>query len=306
MADQDFDFDEIDKAVNGQPNSDSPAGVLPSNNVENSTPAPSSDAYVPRPNSGRFMDVMHPSSDMRTNSGVAPVSSQPTQALPPSIPPAPVQAPEQAPASELIYSPTLTPFLPDANEKVEKRPLGGPISAIETQQNQTQQESEQVSNETVSQAPAVENVLESTPGIADSSVASEFNNLAGGQTSQEGSDQSTVEPVVAPSDQPDDMQRLQHIESQEVVETTPETAPEPSAQSVALLTSQESEISSPRDSAPLVNQLSPIYDVNDYHQPLQQPAKQKSGWLKVFVIGGIILLSAGLAAAVYFIFVGGP
>jgi len=73
-------------------------------------------APVPRPAGGRFMDVVHPSSDMRTPTQTPPVSQPITATVEaPKAAETPIVAPISAEAP-------LTPFLPDA--KVEKRPLG--------------------------------------------------------------------------------------------------------------------------------------------------------------------------------------
>lgn len=145
-----IDYDELDRAVkslNGgqptaQPSSSSnitvsstpvlaptpaPAAAAPTPSATTS-PAPppvdNSQSLVSRPNSGRFMDVMHPSSDMRpvqvpprpTNTDVNPASPAPAPASPTPITPTP--APAETPSPQTTGS----PFLPDT--KVEKRPLG--------------------------------------------------------------------------------------------------------------------------------------------------------------------------------------
>lgn len=43
-----------------------------------------------------------------------------------------------------------------------------------------------------------------------------------------------------------------------------------------------------------------IYDVNSYHQPINHPAKQKSGWSVVVIILIIVVVAAALGAAAYF------
>lgn len=75
-------------------------------------PARGASPVSPQPASGRFMDVVHPSSDMRTANSTPPPATPPVEK--PSIP---------TPAPQVTPDTPLTPFLPDA--KVEKRPLGG-------------------------------------------------------------------------------------------------------------------------------------------------------------------------------------
>lgn len=182
-----FDFDELDRAVSKvltapDDSVTAPAVPSPDSVASQSRPAPapsmspapsetsafSASSTPPTPSapavrraSGRFMDMVHPSSDMRSRPPVArqaasdpaagyrsPVSSfgatQPTGVSSPipsvaasqsaPLAPTPQVAPAAstldaliAPAASDIPSPLESPFLPDA--KVEKRPLGGlPVS----------------------------------------------------------------------------------------------------------------------------------------------------------------------------------
>lgn len=152
----DFDFDEIDRAVSGVIGGDSteesqkPAAAAPReapaaeaaspvvSEVEKpvlSSPVTRS-APAARRSSGRFMDMVHPSSDMRTREtpAVIPapqpeVASATSQAAADPQPAAPVVAEINNDLAAPIEDPLASPFLPDA--KVEKRPLGGgtPIAA---------------------------------------------------------------------------------------------------------------------------------------------------------------------------------
>jgi len=189
---KEFDFEELDKAVNSlmgdvktpeapaaTPMTPSPAAipatpapaapepapaVSPTLPVNNTTPAPSEPVpsparpviTPPRP-SGRFMDVVHPSADMKiaptppvstpsregitvqpparaqeTVSSTRPVvdimtpsnvkSPQPNLETDKTPEPVAVPLPETAPTPPVTAEPWTSPFLPDA--QVEKRPLG--------------------------------------------------------------------------------------------------------------------------------------------------------------------------------------
>ena len=106
---KDFDFEELDRAVHS----------ATSQEVEEEADVAPRPEPVPSPaarrtsSSGRFMDVMHPSSDMR-QSGPAPLPRTPAPTETPSVDDEPVQAGDDS-ASQ-------SPFIPDA--VVEKRPLG--------------------------------------------------------------------------------------------------------------------------------------------------------------------------------------
>jgi hypothetical protein len=152
---QDLDFEELDKAVNSlMPNktvsnnitSPVPASVSPSPSSPRPFVPASSPAVdikpIDRPSTGRFMDVVHPSSDMRSSLNV------PQRSLSPSLAPMPnnsIKEPvvQESPVENVqpvssaasvngnwaglsnYQAPkevAESPFLPDA--KVEKRPLG--------------------------------------------------------------------------------------------------------------------------------------------------------------------------------------
>ncbi len=112
--------------------------IIPSQEQPNVTPTPTLATTPTVKRSGRFMDVVHPSSDMRSSATLeAPTSRQgiALQPLSSSVPTSPTEAVEVEPLDELsaplensvIDSGTSdsfsSPFLPDT--QVEKRPLGG-------------------------------------------------------------------------------------------------------------------------------------------------------------------------------------
>lgn len=135
----DFDFDELDRAVAGALNT-TPSSAQPASPVstpdgapvtptsEPVSPQPSTPAPATRRTSGRFMDMVHPASDMRTS---RPETTPTTESVPSATPldPAPVADPFTSSFEDLPRKadenskPLESPFLPDA--KVEKRPLGG-------------------------------------------------------------------------------------------------------------------------------------------------------------------------------------
>lgn len=149
---QDIDFDEIDRAVSSTMGTKPAPASVPVNDAP-APAAPATDEGTPatRRSSGRFMDVFHPSSDMRP---AVPERSAPRQSETPvrTAEPAPVTPPApatnddawpdpldfhgfkdesepEAPAAEEAPAPLESPFLSDA--KVEKRPLGA-FSAVES------------------------------------------------------------------------------------------------------------------------------------------------------------------------------
>lgn len=239
--------------------------------------------------SGRFMDVMHPSADMKPVSTPLATPVKPAPVVPvlqqkPSLiaetprvdqvkkaeavvsenpePKKEVVTPTEEPrviapvstevAAAAPVEPLTTPFLADA--KVEKRPLGGASTDADE----------------ANSGEAAE--LDSSTPDADSSTQLP----------------SAPEKIVSVPDEYHDA--LLAIESQGVLESgaapgaaTPEEAPSPES----------------TDSATSLEESGAIYDVNDYHQPLNHPAKHPSGWLWVILTIILIAIGGGAAAAFY-------
>lgn len=134
---------EIIAPTQDDQNTDDNAPMASTENVEEveTTQLPSDTVTTPGvtptvKRSGRFMDVVHPSSDMRSATPIAPPTSrqgiaiqppqQTTPTVPESVDPIPEQSVTDAPSENVAMAPFdsfSSPFLPDA--QVEKRPLGG-------------------------------------------------------------------------------------------------------------------------------------------------------------------------------------
>ncbi len=150
----DIDFEELDKAVNNLVGKKDvgviqDTSVVPNNpeaNPETPAETPAPQPHISQKPKGRFMDVLHPSSDMTGKNTplpprkvVSPLNNPalpPTEDAPPSVSPPPVQNdnetafksdwPDPIEASQQTEAEKPAPaplFLPDT--KVEKRPLGG-------------------------------------------------------------------------------------------------------------------------------------------------------------------------------------
>ena len=248
-------------------------------------PVPVAKPAASRPAGGRFMDVVHPSSAMRSTARESTLA-QPANPTPAVTAPDIEQAKAAAAAPDVALETPLTPFLPDA--KVEKRPLGG--GAVPSPFT------EQVPGESTGQAPAIPATEEPQPVIQETiSINSEKD-----ETLHRDS-----QPVLdATSFQVDETQsaNLQAIESRELDE--PQLSGDKSIHAVESgdtehLTTQSTD-TTPGDT-PEAAKPGGIYDVKDYHQPLDHPKQQKSGWGVVVIIIIVIVLAAALGAAAYFI-----
>jgi len=123
----DIDFDELDRAVSSTL---TPPAVTDAPSLPDPVAAPSTMSPAAR-RGGRFMDVVHPSSDMR---GASTPTPRPASLAVPARPPAVVEPIEPSAWPDPIDvpngpAPLESPFLADA--KVEKRPLGGSDQPLE-------------------------------------------------------------------------------------------------------------------------------------------------------------------------------
>ncbi len=275
--------------------------------------APSGLASSQKPVGGRFMDVMHPSSDMRNIPAPRP-ETRPTQsAVPPrsaniddtSINTAPdpeetPQAPASEPVNNTIDPAGYSPFIPDA--KVEKRPLGGAIAPGATS-GAVPSPFNDISVGDKAAAPQNQvpnNMPEPSQGLTESKVdtADAVPNsgaINGEQAVTENQDdnQKPVDPT-APSTQEAELAKLESNES---------LAPEaPSAMDVQSVESGDTE----KVKSDMANKAKDakepgIYDVDAHHKSIKHPPKQRSGWLVIVAIVVVILVFAGLGVAAFFI-----
>jgi hypothetical protein len=312
---QDIDFDEIDRAVSSVTNQNTRGASVPEavrstprEFTPFSAPVPAPVAVEPSPamrrSSGRFMDVVHPSSDMRpTSSSPVVTRDEPIRS---TVPPRVVVAEPEPSSTEsndtgfqwpdtidtpmptdtvvphtenaVIEddSPLESPFL--SGTKIEKRPLGA-FSTAEPE---------------VDAAP-IEEVDEFAP------IMSEL----------QGVQQSTVvvDPEMAsveselPRELHDDLLMLE-------AHGTPEEEPaaQPAEQQQAIIvqnalatptsiTQQYKEQSSAPEAA-----SGAIYDTEAYHQPLRHTPKKHSSAVAVIWIVTLILVGGGLGLAAYYVF----
>jgi len=297
---QDIDFDELDRAVSSTLNPARSSNTANTDEVPVRVPDPVTPqpvAPAARRSSGRFMDVVHPSSDMRPaerSERSAPRSPEPVQQEPERPAPATtdwpdpldfhgfkdepeVETPKPEPALDNVDTsgtPLESPFL--TNAKVEKRPLGA-FSA-----NDTPTMSDQIDAENAAEIEAVE--AEDVPLLE---APDEELLAAGVETKEESS--ATVETPME-----DDKPEVEEI-SKEVSEekSSPATTPEEPTGPQSITQQYKEQPSSNQTSGA-------IYDTEAYHQPLVHTAKKKSGALVVIWILALILVGAGAGAGMYF------
>lgn len=273
---QDIDFDEIDRAVSSTMGGERELDV-----PERSEPAPASRPTPPaaRRSSGRFMDVVHPSSDMRSSAPSRPESreeapepthfTRETSDMPDPLDfhgfkDEPEKPAEEAP-EEAVATPLESPFLADA--KVEKRPLGA-FSDYATQPSDDEKEPD---------TPEVE-----TPVVKPEEAEEEPLLLEAPDVELL---EATSEPEPAPV-----------VEAEKAPEATP--APAPTAEVPDTLPTSIAQQYKEQPST--TDQPSgAIYDTEAYHQPLTHAPKKRSGAFVILWIVALIALGAGAGFAVY-------
>ena len=302
----DIDFDELDRAVNGVlGTNDAPAPVTPPvvdqtadepiteaatiTRVErtqlspiSTTPKPivASTAPAARRSSGRFMDMVHPSSDMRSRNPDAPVVVKPETPAP-TEPTATTDYPESPAWNEPLES----PFLPDA--KVEKRPLGGgeathaeATSIVDSFDFQGLLDEPE---EDLLEAPEPQERIEAT-ALPDPIDFAEAN----------------AAPVEAPVEVEEPPVKIEEVPVEvkpEIIETQPVVeAPQPIIEEPTGPTSITPQY---KEQASSNQESGAMYDTESYHQAVTAPVKKKSGWFTVVLIILLVILGAGGGFAMY-------
>lgn len=282
------------------PERPAPVGLTPTSELEptpeepepqpaQEAPAPATPALAVK-RRGQFMDMIHPSSDMKS-------APRPVRREGIGIAPAPVAAPVpevSAPTAEVIDdtapAPLTSPFLPGA--RPEKRPLGGPapvdVPAVENAADTTVED--QVP------ATAAVDVSQVLPEeLGNDILAVEANDLTG--NTAEPTHPAPAEPAApeaseeASAEQPD--------VATEVLESpgAPEVPGTPEPPAGGSIPQQYAEIPSTGDQT-----SGSIYDTSNYHQPVTPPAAAKKSSPLKWVFLGIIMLVLGAAAGIGYFF----
>lgn len=298
----DFDFDEIDKAVNGALGAFDGASshAAATDSVESAKPVvtPSvaaepvksavtdrgSLAPAARRSSGRFMDVVHPSSDMRT--ATRPTSSeQKTTFTAPTA-----QVVEKNEDTEDWAKPLESPFLPDA--KVEKRPLGGiPVEPLELLEAPEEELMLEAPDDPQLDAHIMPDPIDF---VAQTSALSSENE----DTSSATTEATTVEETTSSKDFI--KEASPEIAPEEDATPEPEELVTPDINSDEEVPSGPTSITQQYTEQPSSNvESGAIYDTENYHQPLAHPEQKRGGaWTVIWIIL-LVILGAGAGVAFY-------
>jgi len=255
--------------------------------AEKPSEMPSRPPATRRPSGGRFLDMVHPSANMRPATAAAPRSAAVVvghhgRAMSETMSPASAPLHTHSTTGPV---PGPSPFIQDA--KVEKRPLGGESPADDAAEAEP------------SKAAETEKlVLE--PKMDDRVDVIETVSVEGKQVDDgTGDDQRPIDATGFDAEVDKQERQLASIES--------EVAEEPSYALISEIESADTEHLS-NGGAEKADDAGgeasgAIYDTKEYHKPLDHPAKKKSGWGVIVTIVLIIVIAAALAGAAYFVIV---
>ena len=319
---KDIDFDELDKAVNSlmgtaagpaikedsapasvEPKSDAPVaapGPVPADPL--TTPAPSPAPARPvmpaQRRSGRFMDMVHTSSDMTSSRPSQSPSREGLSVAPRTQPEAPTPT---NPATEPTSASTDAPAWPDPLELASSQAPTEPVPTAET----TSEPAVEPSAAPVEPEPSAQ-ALDS-PFLTNAKV--EKRPLNAGTPTDE---TPAAEPVV-PTDADETPKPFVPAELNSdlvAIESGEPKTDTPSVESVP--TNQTEAVASPAPVGPtsIAQQYreepnsgdqshAAIYDTSQFQAPLAHPAKKKSGWLWIVWVLLLLALGAGGAVALY-------
>jgi hypothetical protein len=302
----DIDFDEIDKAVNSV-GSDKP------NTNANETPEPvtentqTTSGLAGRRSSGQFMDVVHPSSNMRR----APIK-MPERPLNQNTEPNKPSVEQTVPNTDVQASQTQ-----ETTSESELPTPTIPNSGWAEQKNENEDEDiDKISDDITNELDHKSDELPDTPFIAGTKVekrplgAFSTEPLDGEVSTDINSELDDKKDESLPDELQDKLLSIESNESKPGPEAPKETIepdekPEvvekvevPKAESKpAIATSitqqyEEKPSTGDRDSGP-------IYDTNSYHKPLISPVKKKSSWSIILWIIAILVLGVGAGVLAY-------
>ena len=276
---------EVPAPVTDKPQPSPPVEQAADTAVPSATLAPT---VAPKPaaaqrttGAGRVMDIVHPSSDGRTATMPSSKISIPQRTMMASSAPQPSTTQSTVASQHADDQVPVTPFLPNAKDKVEKRPLGAVPSPF------TDESKEEKKVDSESPVVELQPINSETTEHPDEKLAKD--------------DQQVIDAAAIVAEPTAEEQELQKIEAKEVVSETPEVhGEEMTIESVESGDTESLRNGATKDTHGTDPSGGAIYDVNEYHKPIGHTKKQKSGWGKVIVIVLIIVVFASAAGAAYF------
>ncbi|MEO5948861.1 MAG: hypothetical protein ABIP74_00475 [Candidatus Saccharimonas sp.] len=320
-----LDFDELDKAVNSLMADNGTPGISTPSTVTTATAAtPSASVTMPSPavrRRGQFMDVMHPSANMRPTS--APIKGHGLTIVPPTM------AAATTPDMELVSPPADTPLESIAPLEIVPTPLSEDVTQENSDDTSSPTESESsnalnelvISEDTLSSPFLPDAKVEKRPlgssaplvdqeasAVDSDSIPSVENSTEQTVAEPEKAEEVRTEVPLVSAPLPDELKEdVVAVEANEVVHGEASTS-DVSTQEVPSATAVPTaggNIVQQYEEQPSTGDLTngAIFDTSTYHQALDtQPAKKKSRAL-MWVLWIVVLLIVGATAgAAWFYF----
>lgn len=302
---------------------------------------------------GRFMDVVHPSSDMKQSTvpprpvsrqGVTiapaaaspaepatsevsdetpvksetssmPLSTEPMNEWPDPLDMAVFKQPDSTASDAALkenseteedtlvadpVAPLTSPFLADA--KVEKRPLGGAAPAEPTVSDDDLLKPEEIRDDSFTTSDPNDQ-LPADPEKMDAPLPEELRSdlvaIESGAHMEQHTEDTTPD---VPVQKEENENKKEASTEERKPASLPPASKDPSSDAAPAPTGPTSIAQQYKEEPNSGDQSTgAIYDTDTYHQPLEHPAKKKSGWMWVVWIVVILLVGAGGGAALYFL-----
>lgn len=287
-----------------------------------------------RRSSGRFMDVVHPSSDMKQPTPQKPTTRQGINISPA---PSPLVVPSKLP--DVVADDKPKAAEPTTQDAASEWP--DPLDVARSHGTNSDQDSTPTDLAGEDKAPLTSPFLSDakvekrplggavTPAeqpsepVAEAALPEQDHNVADGASPQ---DQTVANPIDFDAPLPEELQgNLVAIESGEAEVTAASTLEAPASANVpaavekqpehpakALIPDHFTNEDMPKGPASIAQQYKEepktgdqtngaIYDTEAYHKPLAHPAKKSSGWLWIVWIILILAVGAGIGAALYYL-----
>ena len=325
----DLDFDEIDRAVNSviSNGSDSDSDSDSSQAISSTSAVPPVEPQdtipiitqppIARRSGGQFMDVVHPSSNMRRT---IEIPERPTTVL---STPEMTQAEVTETQSIQNTPPEFTRPTTDSYDDDDIDKISDDINKVMSKTTDTSLESPFISGTKVEKRPLGAFSADS-PASSIEKVEPDSRTHFAPQPSTGQNSVITPDKAPLPAELQNDLLKIE-ADSTTIPESVviPDEPTEEVAAPVELDKSAEAEIvepeESPRDVAEKADPIGPtsivqqyqekpktddqksgaIYDTESYHKTLVHPAKKKTGWLWVLYITIFLVVGAGIGVAVY-------
>ncbi len=287
---QDIDFDELDRAVSSAtgspaetPAPDAPTTSDDSVTVRTSTPAPTTPAA--RRSSGRFMDVVHPSSDMRP-------------ATPERSTPRPPEPREEEPAARSTDWPDPLDFHGFTGDELDEKKEEEPPKAVEPEEPVKEEDPEVVaplespflSGTKVEKRPLGAFSFDTPETPAEPEAPAESEKAPEEEKLLEAPDEELLEAKTEPEEAPKEEEKPEEPAEE------PAPAPEPEEPTGPTSITQQYKETPSKD-----EESGPIYAAEATTLALTHSPKKRSSALILIWIIALILVGVGAGLAIYFL-----